>query len=349
MNINQGEPKQEAQEKAEQKFGKPFEPNLKSVKQHAKTGIKSVLGIIVLFALIVLLSNSFYIVRQDEVATVRELGEIKRIVVDTNDEYAQLQNDLDPRFKNVIIDTKKGLKFKIPFITTVEKDTSKLLTYISNTAKINTRDKIKYEISMYAQWQITHPGIFRSSLGSVTRANSKLDEITYAVVIDRINRLSSNDFLNNKEALESILAEAMQELNLNLATQGIRLADIDVFRTIIPVSNIESTYKKMIAEREAIAQQIRSEGLEIYQNTVADTDRNVAEIKASAIEESEQIKGEADATALEVYASGFSKDPEFYEFWRTLKSYEETIGEDTIMYIDKNNDYLNFFSNGMNP
>ena len=338
MNINQGEPKQDAQERFEERF--------KQAKSQAKVGGKAIFGLIVLIAIIVLLSSSFYVVREDEVATVRELGEIKRIIVGSNTDYAKLQNDLDPRYKDVIIDTTKGLKFKVPFITTVEKDTSKLITYISSTAQINTQDKIKYQIDMFAQWQITHPGIFRSSLGTLSGANQKIDEITYAVVIDRINRLSSNNFLYNKDALNDVLQEAMVELNLNLASQGIRLKDINVYRTILPPSNIESTYKKMVAEREAIAQQIRSEGLEIYQNTVADTDRNVAQIKSSAIEESETILGEADATALEIYADGFSKDPEFYQFWRTLRSYEQTIDADTIMYIDKNNDYLKFFSNG---
>jgi Membrane protease subunits, stomatin/prohibitin homologs len=348
MNINQGEPKQESQEKVNSTFGQDIGPKFKNAKNHAKKGILSVVVFIIIFALIVVLANSFYVVREDEVATVRELGEIKAVIVDSNSNLAQEQNDLDSRFKDVKIDKVKGLKIKTPFITTVEKDTSKLLTYVSNTAKINTKDKIKYEINMYAQWQITHPGIFRTSLGTVTRANSKIDEIAYAVIIDRVNRLSSDDFLNNKEALSNILQEAMDELNTNLATQGIQLTDIDVYRTIVPISNIESTYKKMVAEREAIAQQIRSEGLEIYQNTVADTDRNVAQIKSSAIEESEQIRGEADATALEIYAAGFSKDPEFYEFWRTLKSYEITIDADTVMYIDKNNSYLQYFSNGVN-
>lgn len=342
MNINQGEPRQDSQENFEQAFSRGSKSMLKSAKSSAKL---IAVGIIVI-ALVVLLANSFYIVREDEVATVRELGEVKRIVVDATNVDAQLQNDLDSRFKDVVIDTNKGLKFKMPFITTVEKDTSKLLTYVSSMAKINTKDKIKYEISMYAQWQITHPGIFRSSLGTISRANSKIDEIAYAVVIDRINRLSNNDFLYDKIALDTVLDEAMTELNKNLASQGLRLNDIDVFRTILPVSNIESTYKKMVAEREAIAQQIRSEGLELYQNTVADTDRSVAEIKAEAIESSEKIKGEADATALEIYADGFSKDPEFYEFWRTMKSYETTIDEETILYIDKNNQYLEFFSNG---
>ncbi|MDW7662521.1 MAG: protease modulator HflC [Bacillota bacterium] len=338
MNINQGENRQEAKEAFEQNY------------THAKTEIKKnmrFVGLLFVVILIgILLSNSFYIVKEDEVATVRELGEIKKIIVDATNVEAQKQNERDPRFKDVVVDTTKGLKFKIPFITTVEKDTSKIITYISNTAKINTQDKIKYEINMYAQWKIIHPGVFRTSLGTITRANSKIDEITYAVVIEKINSLMSLQFLANKETLESVLATAKDELNVNLASQGIMLVDIDIYRTILPPSNIESTYKKMVAEREAIAQQIRSEGLEIYQNTVADTDRNVAQIKANAIEESETIRGEADATALEVYASGFTKDPEFYEFWRTLKSYEETFDADTVLYLDKNNSYLNFFSNG---
>ncbi|PKM55728.1 MAG: hypothetical protein CVV00_02865 [Firmicutes bacterium HGW-Firmicutes-5] len=340
MDPNQNQNETQFNPKAE--FDKNVERAKKEVKKNMRYGI---LGFILILA-IIFLSNCFYIVREDEVATVRQLGEITRIVVDATNTEAQLQNDLDPRFKDVIVDTQKGLKFKIPFITTVEKDTSKLLTYFSNTANINTQDKIKYDINMYAQWRITHPGIFNTSLGTVTRANSKIDEITYAVVIDRINRLNSLDFLANKDALYDILESARQELNVNLANQGIMLIDIDVYRTILPPSNIASTYEKMVQERAAIAQQIRSEGLEFYQNTVADTDRNVAEINAGAIQETETIKGLADSEALEIYASGFSKDPEFYEFWRTLRSYERVIDADTVIYLDRNNSYLEFFSGG---
>lgn len=309
-------------------------PNFKRIKRF-------VLSIVFIVIAFVLLGQSIYIVREDEVAIVRVLGEIKKIVVSPDREGdAVAQSSLDERFKGVPIDTVKGLKFRIPFITSVEKNSAKLITYISNTAKINTRDKIKYDIDIYAQWQITHPGMFRASLGTLSRANGKIDEVVYAVVIDRINRLTSVDFLNNKKALEDILSDARVDLNENLASQGIRIVDIDVYRTVIPSSNIESTYKKMIAEREAIAQQIRAEGLELYNNTVADTDKQVAETLALAIEKSEKIKGQADAEALEIYASAFSKDPQFYEFWRTLKSYEQTLDENTYMFLDKNNRYL---------
>ncbi len=300
---------------------------------------------IIIVLVIMLLNNSVYVVREDEVAVVRVLGDIQKVVLaEVDKETAIMQSDLDPQFKGVAIDTTKGLKFMVPFITTVEKNSEKLNTYVSNTAKINTKDKIKYDIDIYAQWRITHPGMFNASLGSLTRANSKIDEVVYAVVIDRINQLTSNNFLNNKESLDTILSDARSDLNANLASQGIKIIDIDVYRTVIPESNIESTYKKMIAERQAIAQQIRAEGLELYNNTVADTDKQVAEIVASAIEESETIRGQADAEALAIYAESFSKDPEFYEFWRTLKSYEETIDENTYLFMNKNNKYLKIFS-----
>lgn len=300
--------------------------------------------LVAIIIVIVVLSQSIYIVRQDEVAIVRALGEIKEIVISEEDiDDATAQSELDKRFAGVPIKTGKGLRFKVPFVTTVEKNSAKLHTYISNTAKINTKDKIKYDIDIYAQWRITHPGMFRASLGTQARANSKIDEVVYAVVIDRINRLTSVDFLNNKKALEDILADAREDLNANLASQGIKIIDIDVFRTVIPDSNIDSTYKKMIAEREAIAQQIRAEGLELYNNTVADTDREVAQIRAAAIEESERIKGEADAEALLIYANAFSKDPAFYEFWRMLKAYEQVIDEDTVIFLDKSNRFLQIF------
>jgi len=306
--------------------------------------------VLIVLAILMSASSFIYIVREDEVATVREFGDVKKVIVDRNNIDAELQSKLDKNFQNIDIVKDKGLFFKIPFITTVEKDTSKLITYISNYANINTRDKIKYEIKMFAQWEITHPGLYRSSFGGtgnlVVQANRLIDEVGYALVIQEINALNSVQFLQDKSVLNAQLDQAMLDLNSKLAEKGIVVRDIEVYRTILPESNIESTLQKMVAERAAIAQQKRSEGQELFQNTVADTDREVAQIVAESIETSETIRGEADATALEIYANAFSVDPEFYELWRTLKSYETTIDEDTVIYLNSDNAYLNLFNTG---
>lgn len=327
---------------------KKFEDNLKTKATDVKASIRKYVrnGILILIAIVILtsLSSFVYIVEEDEVATVKRFGEITTIIVDKDNTLAEEQNQLTNSFEDVKVIRDKGLFFKIPFITEVEKDSSKLITYISNSANINTQDKIKYQIAMYAQWEITHPGLFRTSLGSINKANSVIDEIGYAAVIEKVNSLSSREFLTDKDRLYEVLETARQELNEDLQYKGIALADIEVYRTILPPSNIESTYDKMIAEREAIAEQKRAEGLELYQNTVADTDKAVAEIIAESIETSEKIYGEADATALEIYADAFSVDPDFYEYWRSLKAYENAFDANTVIYLDSQNDFLKYFT-----
>ncbi len=325
-----------------------YNPNIDSAirRRKIKKIIRNMMIYLIVFVVLLSVGNFFYIVREDEVAVVRVLGSVKKIIVDKDDELAEEQTKLDDNFKDIQIVRDKGIFFKIPFITQVDKDTSKLITYISNTAEINTQDKIKYDVAMYAQWEISNPALFRSSYGTILQANRKLDEIAYARVIEKINTMMSRDFLTNKDVLREKLDEARLELNDVLAKRGIVVRDIDVYRTILPDANIQSTYNKMIAERAAIAQQNRSEGKELYQNTVADTDREVAKIIAESIETSEKIIGSADSKALEIYANGFQADPEFYKFWRTLKAYENVFDEKTTMYLNSDNDFLKYFSEG---
>lgn len=334
---------------------KSFDDMKENISENIKENTKKAAGdarkfgkiFIIIIALIIILSTvkSFvFVVREDEVAIVREFGKITKIIVDKDNMVAEEQQKLKPELKNVKVIYDKGLFFKIPFITSVRKETSKLLTYISRSEEVNTRDKIKYEITMFAQWEITNPGLFQMTLKSINNASGFLDDQIYPVVIQRINQLNSDAFLTDKDKLYSTLDEGLDQLNKKVAENGIVLKDIEIYRTLLPAANIESTYRKMIAERESIAQQMRSEGQELYQKTVAETDKEVTQIIAKSIEESEKIRGQADAEALEIYAKGFSRDPEFYEFWKTLDSYEKTIDEDTVIFMDKNNKFLKYFS-----
>ncbi len=342
MNFNQNQNQNQNQGSG------PKRPSADEIRKQSLRTAKWI-GFGILIVILLMSASSFiYTVAEDEVAVVSELGSVKKVIVDRDNNLAEQQTLLDDKFKDVEVIRDKGLFFKIPFITTVDKETSKLITYISNTAEINTRDKIKYDIAMYAQWEISHPGLFRSSYGTIVAANRKLDEIAYARVIEKINTLNAREFLTDKDALNAVLDEAMLELNNNLASRGIVVRDIEIYRTILPEANIRSTYNKMIAERAAIAQQNRSEGEELFRNTVADTDREVAQIVAESIETSEQIRGEADATALEIYADAFSVDPEFYELWRTLKAYQNTFDENTTLYLNSDNEFLKLFNSIQN-
>lgn len=338
--------RQFADQFSKQQFSQKPPQDREQQKRKQKRTFRNIGIVLILLAIFLSGGSFFYTVAEDEVAVVRVFGSVKKVIVDKDNTLAVEQTKLDQNYKDVEIVRDKGLFLKIPFITQVDKDTSKLITYISNTAELNTKDKIKYDVAMYVQWEISHPGLFRSAYGTITQANRKLDEVAYARVIEKINTLMAVDFLTNKDALRNALDKAREELNSSLAPRGIVVRDIDVYRTILPDANIQSTYNKMIAERAAIAQQNRSEGKELYQNTVADTDREVAQIVAESIEKSEKIIGQADAEALEIYAKGFQVDPEFYKLWRTLKAYDKTFDKDTVLYLNSDNDFLKIFSKG---
>lgn len=327
---------------------KNFEDINAKTQQVKNKVIKNTKNFMLLFVIIILLlsAKSFiYTVAEDEVAVVSVLSDIKKIIVDKDNELAIDQNKIDKRFSDVEVINDKGLFFKIPFITQVDKKSSKLITYKSNAANIVTKDKIKYKVALYAQWEISHPGLFKTSLGTINQANAVIDEVVYAVIIEKINTLTSDIFLTDKDTVLEELEKSRDALNSELAAKGIVLRDIEIYRTLLPESNIKSTHQKMIAERQAVAQKTRSEGKELYRTTVAQTDRKVKEIESAAIEEAEQIRGAADAKALEIYAKSYSKDPNFYEFYKSLESYEESFDEDTTIYLDKNNPYLKYFGN----
>jgi len=329
--------------------GAPFKDNVKPIRPVQKVPVvRIILGLLVVLLLV--FANSFiFIVEEDELAVVKVFNETKRVIVDVKNESALAANDLDPQFKNVEVVNKKGLFFKTPFVTTIDKYSSKLLTYISNTGQVTTRDKVKFEVQLYAQWEITHPGLFENNYGTILRTNSRIDETLYADIISLINNLESDEFLTDKEVLYQALEEKRTIYNEKNKGTGIYIHDLEIYRVAVPASNYDSVYNKMNAERNAVAAGFRADGQKIYAETISSVDLEAATIEAAAIEESAKIKGQADAEAVQIYADAFSKDPEFYEFWRMLEAYDKALDADTTIYIDKNNPFLQYFSNGIAP
>lgn len=332
-----------------QNNGTPFKDNVKPMRPQKKIPIfRIALGLIII--LVLAMANMFiFVVEEDELAVVKVFNETKRVIVDTQNTKAAEINDLDPKFRNAEVVNSKGIFFKIPFVTDVEKYSSKLLTYVSNTGQVTTRDKVKFEVELYAQWEITHPGLFENNYESILRTNSRIDETLYADIIALINNLDSDQFLTDKEVLYEALEEKKDAYNKRIEGTGIIIQDLEIYRVGFPASNYASVYNKMNAERNAVAAGFRADGQKIYAETISSVDLEAASIEAAAIEEAAKIRGEADAQAVQIYADAFSKDPEFYEFWRMLEAYDKALDENTTIYLDKNNPFLQYFSNGILP
>jgi modulator of FtsH protease HflC len=320
-------------------------PNNFSSSQKTKEYIKAFkrAGIIfiILIGILFIFSISTYTVGEAEQAVVSQFGVVKEIIISPENTYVNVNKDLmsdkSSELKNVIITKAKGLRFKIPFITTIIKYDSRYLTYVSSSESVNTLEKKQYLITMYSQWRIANPGLFSITQREIPIAMTYLDGLIYPSVIQNINRLSADDFLSNKEVLNKALADGLKEINKKVRDSGIEIADIQVHRTILPNANLKSTYDRMIANRAKVAQQLRSEGEEAYQKSISAVDKEFRVIEAEAIKQSEKNKGDGDASALEIYANSYSKDPEFYTYWRSLIALQKAIDENTVLVLDNNN------------
>lgn len=286
-----------------------------------------------------LLSQSFFVVGEAEQAVVSRFGVIRRLVLNNGNtfhqDYAALLDGEITTSGQIKVENTSGLHLKMPFVDNVQSYSSRMFTYVSDSEVVNTAEKKQYYIRTYAQWSIEDPALFSLKLGSMTSAENQLDNLIHPVIVQAINRLSAEDFVSNKDALNAALAQGLNTINRDMAPRGIEVKDIQVHRTILPTANIESTYARMKADRTKVAQQLRSEGEESYLKAVASADLEARLIEAQALSEAGVIRGEGDAAALEIYANVYSADEDFYAYWRSLQALEKALDENATLILDK--------------
>ena len=294
---------------------------------------------VILAALALLWSECFFVVNEREQAVVSRFGVIKQVILNEEssfyERYADELQDEITMNGDVKIKKGSGLHFRIPFIDKVEKFSSMLYTYTSNSETINTSDKKQYNVTTYAQWRIAEPALFSLKLGNPRNAENQLDNLIHPVIVQAINRLTGDDFISNKEALNSALRQGLEHINRDMVIRGIQVQDIQVHRSILPAANVETTYDRMKADRAKVAQQLRSEGEQSYQMAVSDTDLRASIINADAVKEAGTVRAQADAEALSIYAEAYKVDPDFYTFWRSLQALQGTLKENSTLVLSQ--------------
>lgn len=323
-------------------FQEPININeIKAQQFIKKHGGRTVLIAVIAIIALILFNESVFIVGEAEQAMVSRFGVIKRIITNTDnnfhDTYAEQLKDEITSSGEVKLQVGSGLHFKVPFIDKVEKYSSRLYTYISDSEVVNTLEKKQYYITTYAQWSITDPALFSLKLGSMNAAENQLDNIIHPVIVQLINRMLADNFISNKDALNSALQEGLSIVNQDMCVRGIEVKDIQIHRTILPTGNIESTYARMQADRAKEAQQLRSEGDEEYNKVVAAADLEARQIEAAAVSDAGTIRGEAEAMAAEIYANAYSADADFYAYWRSLQALENSLGKNATLVLDQSN------------
>ncbi|HHX73168.1 MAG TPA: protease modulator HflC [Clostridiales bacterium] len=307
-------------------------------------------AVIFVLLLIVGVSNSFFILHEDECALVKQFGEIQKVYVKNNADEIRAEIASLEGYENVKVYEGAGIYFKIPFIDNVVRFSSKLKPYNSMPQQVITNDKKKLMFDNNAQWQIVNPLFFEITMGTESAAETRIDDIMYSRMREKVGKLNSTTVISDKELGWQMLLELQDELNEDLRDYGIRANDIRIRRTDVPVENHQSIYNRMITERDQMAAQYRSEGEEEAIKIRSSTDQQVRIILSEATSKAEILMGEGDALAAQIYNDAYGSNPGFSEFYNMLEMYSNTIRDNTTLVIPLDSPFakyllgINFFA-----
>jgi len=260
--------------------------------------------------------------------------------------------------------TTPGIHFKVPLIQTANYFDKRFLEWDGSPNQVPTRDKRFIWVDTYARWHITDPLLFFQRLRDERGAQSRLDDILDG---ETRNAVARNDLIEivrtsnrdpadvpieaeEEEAVLTQIKMGRQELTRQiLATASSRTSDLGIEILDLRIKRInyveevqQEVYARMIAERQRIAEQFRSEGQGEAARIQGERERELAEIQSVAYRESEGLRGEADGEATGIYATAYDRDADFYAFTKSLETYEQTMDESTVFVLGTDSELLRF-------
>jgi membrane protease subunit HflC len=280
---------------------------------------KSLIVIIVALLIILVGSNSVYIVKETERAVKLQFGEI----IDT--------------------DVKPGLRFKFPFVNTIRKFDSRIMTMDGRPRDFLTIEKKRLSVDAFVKWRIVDNLTFYSATsGDELRASDLLSTRVENELRNQFAQRTLNEVVSGErdEVMKSVIGRLSEVAQKEL---GVAIIDVRVKRVELPKEVSQSVYERMRTEREREARELRSRGYELAEGIRADADRQKTVIEADAYRESEQLRGEGDAEAASIYAEAYGRNPEFYSFTRSLKAYTESFkGNGDIMVLQPDSEFFKY-------
>lgn len=250
------------------------------------------------------------------------------------------------RFKEIVeTDIKPGLHFKLPFVNTVEKFSTQILTLDAQPDRFLTGEKKYVKVDFFVKWQIDNVSEFyRATRGDINRARNRLESIMKDGLRNEFSTRTIKEAITGERG--EIMTALREKSKESAKSLGIKIIDTRVSQIDFPESVSESVYQRMRSERQRVAQDFRSRGRAEGEKVRAVADREAIIIEANAYRDAEKIRGQGDAKSAETYANAYQKNPDFYAFYRSLAAYKKSIGNgNDIMVIEPDSDFFRFFKN----
>jgi membrane protease subunit HflC len=236
-----------------------------------------------------------------------------------------------------------GLYFKVPLVENVRFFEKRILTYDSTQPdRFITSEKKSVLVDSYIKWRIYDPAKYYVSVnGDERQAERRLTQTVNDGLRAEFGKRTIQEVVSGERSeIMNIIKERADSDSRQI---GIEIIDVRIRRVDLPNEVSESVYQRMNAERKSVANELRSQGFAESETIRADAEKQRDIIITDAYREAQIIKGQGDAKASRIYADTFSKNPEFYDFYRSLEAYRKSFdGKDDIMVLDANSDFFKY-------
>jgi membrane protease subunit HflC len=277
-----------------------------------------------ILVLLLLVYSSFFVVNQRQQAIVIRFGQITDVK------------------------TEPGIYFKLPFAF-LDADR---VQYVSNQELRLDLDNMRvqvsggkfYEVDAFVVYRITNARLFREiAAGDVSQAESRL-RTRLDSALRRVYGLRGFESALSKERA-SMMKEVRSDITKDAESLGLSITDVRIRRTDLTKEVSQQTYDRMKAERLAEAEAIRARGNEGAQRRRAIADRGRIEILAAANKDAQILRGEGEGERNRIFGEAFTKDSEFYAFYRSMTAYAQALGQgDSTMVLSPNSEFFQYFN-----
>ena len=300
-----------------------------------KTEIAAVSIVVVLGIAAIMLYSSVYVVQEGKQVIVTQFG---KPVADVQE---------------------SGLHFKSPFIQEVHYLEKRLLPWDGAPESMQTRDKKRIDIDVWARWRIVDPMLFFQAVRTERHGQLILDGLVNSAVRDVVARhklidvvRKSNDTLvYESEGLERSAGDKVQGKGrddveaeilggVDLEEYGMELTMVRIKRVNYVESVRETVYQRMISERLRIARLYNSEAQEEKNRILGQTQKELDQIEGEMEKKSAEIRGQADAKVIQLTAEAYGQSHDFYEFLRRLEVFKKTLGSETRLILSTESDFF---------
>ena len=277
-------------------------------------------------------------------STVYTVNEINQVVI----------TELGRPIKTV---KKPGLYIKKPFIQKANRFEDRLLEYDAAARRCVTEDKKYIFLDNYARWRIVDPLLFLKTVRNEVGAYARLDDIIYSVLREEVGKYNMMEIIrtSGRETIsteltweeerareevekieagrENIMRDVTKKSDTVTRQYGIEIIDVRITRADLPKANTDAVFSRMKAERNRISNRYLSEGEGERAKILGEMEKELAQIRSEAYRKAQEIKGQADAKATVIYAQAYEQDPDFFNFLKTLETYQETLTQKTLIVV----------------